>query len=339
MNVVNLFSLKRNAEKNCFILLVLCLVILLNRIFFSFSFLYPERSFKYTRHFNEPYPYNAQQFLEISKNAHEGIGPLIIGTEGNRKIYVMGDYDPGFPILISILGAVGIEFHDIYSFRKINSILLWLGLLCFSLIFIRKKPLVFLTTQILILIYFFTIGAKYSSYYVDYHSMVPSLAILTFSLLEIFFNNKTKWQYGKLFILSIIGGIFGMFRNYFTYVFIFLISFISVNLLKEKKVRLHFALPLLAILILFNFNNLVQRGFYSYARFKNPHLSLSSDIHPPYSHGIWHNAYIGLGFFENKWGIQWDDKVGYEHTKRQNPVVEIYTPKYFSVLRKCTFSI
>ena len=295
MSVMSSFFLKGNRVKNCFILLVLCGVILLNKIFFSFSFLYPGRTFDEVQ---RP-PYATPYYLELSKNAYEGIGPLIIGTEGNRKIYTMGDYDPAFPILISILGFFGIEFHGLSDFKVINSTLLWLGLLCFSLIFIRKKPLIFLTTQILILIYFFTIGGRHSSFYIDYHSTVPALTILTFLLVEIFFNNKTKWQYLKLFTLSILGAVFGMFRNYFTYIFVFLIGLFSKEILRLKTKKTYSCLLFLyfAILILLNFSNVVQKGFYSYTRFKNPDLSLSSDLQPPYNHRIWHNAYIGLGYF------------------------------------------
>ena len=127
-----------------------------------------------------------------------------------------------------------------------------------------------------------------------------------------------------------------MFRNYFTHIFVFLIGLISVDILKSKKknIWLRFVFPLLAILIILNFSNLIQKEFYSYARFKNPHLSLSSDIQPPYSHEIWHNTYIGLGSLENKWEIEYLDEVGFEHAKRVDPKVKQYTPEYFLIMKK-----
>ena len=65
MSVMSSFFLKGNRVKNCFILLVLCGVILLNKIFFSFSFLYPGRTFDEVQ---RP-PYATPYYLELSKNA------------------------------------------------------------------------------------------------------------------------------------------------------------------------------------------------------------------------------------------------------------------------------
>ena len=60
-----------------------------------------------------------------------------------------------------------------------------------------------------------------------------------------------------------------MFRNYFTYIFVFLLGLVSIYLLKFKKKNfwLRMICPLLGLLILLNFSNLVQKGFYSYAHF------------------------------------------------------------------------
>ena len=280
---------------------------------------------------------SVKSYLEISKNARE-IGPLISGTEENYEIYSIKHNDPVFPILISALSSLGIQFYTLSEIQLINLILFYFSLLCFSLIFFKKSMWIFGIVQFLIIIYYFQMGLKHTVQFADQHSTVPALTILTFSLVEIFFKNKKKWQYGKLFIFSFLGGVLGMFRNYFTHIFILLIGLISLDILKSKEKNwLRFALALLAILIILNFSNLIQRGFYSYARFKNPDLSFDSDLQPPYSHGIWHNAYIGLGFLKNKWDIQSDDKVGFEHGKHHTPTATYPNPKYYTVMKKLYF--
>ena len=314
-----------------------------------------------------------KSYLDVAKNASE-MGPLIIGSEGDYKIYSIGHNDPAFPILISVLSFFGMEFHELSDIQFINHILFYFSLLCFSLMFVRKSPWVFGAVQILIVFYFNEVGLKHSSLFSDQHSTVPALAILTFLLVDLFFEKKTNWKYGKLFVLSLLGGIFGMFRNYFTYVFVFLLGLASIDMLKflpkticfkinfllkgklfkinflkkkfhgnlnrtyykKKNFWLPIVFPLLCLWIIFNFSSLVQRGFYSYAWFKNPDLSFSG-YQPPYSHGIWHSAYLGLGYLENKWGIEWNDKVGFDHARRYDPTALYPNPKHYTVMRKLYF--
>jgi hypothetical protein len=50
-------------------------------------------------------------------------------------------------------------------------------------------------------------------------------------------------------------------------------------------------------------------------------------------HVIWHNMYIGLGYLPNKYGLRWDDTVGFEHAKRANPNVVFLSKDYDRSLR------
>ena len=112
---------------------------------------------------------------------------------------------PLSPILIGALSFFGIEFSSLSDLQFINHVLLWLGLLCFLLVFVKKSPLIFGVIQLLIIFYLYRVGIEYSSKLADQHSTVPALAIFTFLLAEVFFKDKTKWPYGKLFTLSVLG--------------------------------------------------------------------------------------------------------------------------------------
>lgn len=57
------------------------------------------------------------------------------------------------------------------------------------------------------------------------------------------------------------------------------------------------------------------------------------------SHGIWHNAYIGLGYVANRWGIAWDDMIGWQVVQQQCPGVGYVTPQYFECLRHEFFQV
>jgi hypothetical protein len=57
------------------------------------------------------------------------------------------------------------------------------------------------------------------------------------------------------------------------------------------------------------------------------------------SHGIWHSAYIGLGYVSNQWGIYWDDSVGAETVEKNCPGVRYVSPSYYSCLRTEFFRV
>ncbi len=59
---------------------------------------------------------------------------------------------------------------------------------------------------------------------------------------------------------------------------------------------------------------------------------------PPHKHGIWHNAYLGLGVFKNEYGIDYKDLLGVEHVKHIDPNIQIYSPKYFSIIKGLYFN-
>ncbi|MFU2207802.1 hypothetical protein [Solidesulfovibrio sp. C21] len=56
-------------------------------------------------------------------------------------------------------------------------------------------------------------------------------------------------------------------------------------------------------------------------------------------HGVWHNLYIGLGYYPNKYGIKWDDSVGAAHAVREDPTATFGSKKYMPTLRRLYFRI
>ncbi len=279
---------------------------------------------------------DTDEYLEISKNFSR-MGPMISGKEGQYEIHSIGWNDSAFPILISSLAFFGIEFHSFSELVFINYVLFWFSLLCFSLLFLRKSPWVFGIIQLLTIHYIYQTGFENSMLFVDQHSTIPALAILTFLLVEVLFKNKNRPTW-KLFTLAFCGGLFGMFRNYFTYVFIFLIGLFSKKMLKLLKTKNNklglFICPLLAIVIVINFSGMVQRGFYYYAHLRNPDLYIHQ---PPHKHGIWFNAYLGLGALKNKWKIGYWDDILHEHAQWYEPTIELWSQRQYVVMRKLYF--
>jgi hypothetical protein len=61
--------------------------------------------------------------------------------------------------------------------------------------------------------------------------------------------------------------------------------------------------------------------------------------HFPGSHPTWHNAYIGLGYLPNKYGITWNDQVSVDAVKRVDPHAGYLTSRYEHILRHLYFKL
>lgn len=59
----------------------------------------------------------------------------------------------------------------------------------------------------------------------------------------------------------------------------------------------------------------------------------------PTRHPFWHNAYIGLGYLPNRYGIEWSDTVAADLVKRKNPDAAYLSPEYERTLRDEYFRI
>jgi hypothetical protein len=59
----------------------------------------------------------------------------------------------------------------------------------------------------------------------------------------------------------------------------------------------------------------------------------------PTQHPFWHNAYIGLGYLPNKYGIEWNDSVSADAVQRDRPGTGFLTKEYEATLRHRYFQI
>src|SRR5439155_7593764 len=53
----------------------------------------------------------------------------------------------------------------------------------------------------------------------------------------------------------------------------------------------------------------------------------------PTEHPFWHNAYIGLGYLPNRYGIEWNDQVSTDAVERDRPGAGYLTKEYEAALR------
>jgi hypothetical protein len=59
----------------------------------------------------------------------------------------------------------------------------------------------------------------------------------------------------------------------------------------------------------------------------------------PARHPFWHNAYIGLGYLENRYGIRWEDSISTRYVATVDPRASYLGPRYEQILRDRYFDI
>jgi hypothetical protein len=59
----------------------------------------------------------------------------------------------------------------------------------------------------------------------------------------------------------------------------------------------------------------------------------------PTRHPFWHNAYIGLGYLPNRYGIEWNDSISTVFVERKDPDAGYLTERYEQILRDEWFRI
>jgi hypothetical protein len=98
--------------------------------------------------------------------------------------------------------------------------------------------------------------------------------------------------------------------------------------------------PALAAALVLAYLSIATIGFAAIRAHRNgaihdAHFGSSS----PTQHPFWHNAYIGLGYLPNKYGIQWFDDVAVDAVERAQPGTGFLTTKYEATLRHLWFQI
>lgn len=92
--------------------------------------------------------------------------------------------------------------------------------------------------------------------------------------------------------------------------------------------------PVIAAALVLAYLSIATFGFAAVRAYRN-HVIHSSSFGGawPTQHPFWHNAYIGLGYLPNKYGIAWNDAVSADAVQRARPGTGFLTTEYESTLR------
>jgi len=166
----------------------------------------------------------------------------------------------------------------------------------------------------------------------------PSITVSIVPLFLYFTKNKSLSTAFVLFaFLAGVGlGTAHFLRSHAgTAVFIFMISVVVLYLQshwRQKAVLVLFMVVGLLVPMRY-FGGLIDRRDAYLEKYQAGYKKV-----PP-QHPFWHPVYVGFGFLNNKYGIEYDDKVGYEKVRSIAPDVARCSQEYEAILKKEVFRL
>lgn len=249
--------------------------------------------------------------------------------------------DVGHALFLGFLGkGLDIDFTPL-KIVYFNAYVNLFAILLAIAFFLRLRLDFIAGTILLIAIYYFIfVKGFYSPHYVGL-GMVALISITPLALLAYFNQWCSKKEALTFAILGIILlGCATLMRSVLGYFGVATGLFILFYFIAKewKQFRYVLAYLILGVAIIFawlspKWVTIVRDKTFSINQKENP-FDKSVWEGP---HGISHNLFIGLGVVPNKWGIEYEDLVGYEFAKKVDPSVIYVSNQHFKILRDLYF--
>ncbi|MEK7580865.1 MAG: hypothetical protein AAB512_01155 [Patescibacteria group bacterium] len=284
----------------------------------------------------------------------------ILMLQNNRLEDLSTGEDQGYPFILSVIGkTLGMQEMTFGAFIKFNYLLLiTLG--------VATSVLLFLCFNSLLISLFFYYSYLRIGFYnggIDHHWMLGAYIPFYVAFLMFFLKKRGTFKPVWFTFYFLVAGIANIVREgYGVIAILLLVSVVIVITIqdgikkykqsfsarkqsfssnKQKPIfRLYFSnlqknILIISLLILVYLAPMfLLNGVRSWRNFKY-FDGQSSDMIT--HHGIWHNAFMGLGYIPNSYGIQWDDNNPIKFVHQVNPNVGYMTNEYYSILRGLYF--
>lgn len=254
------------------------------------------------------------------------------GTVPSRDYYPVGvTDDQGLYLYLPVLGRITGE-HDSHVLLK------WFFIGCFVVLF-AVYPLIFyelmgsviaaVAAPIIVLHWFAFLRN------IDLYWIVGWCVLLGLPIVFLAFRRAwDRWSIVLLVVAVLIGSFSTSIRIHSGLPI--LLSALAVVFLKVRPWRRRIVLFGLLVVVSFSINV----GVLDAARLaRDETVGIDFSKSYPNQHPFWHNAYIGLGYLPNKYGIKWDDSVAVQAVARVDPHAGYLTPRYEHILRHLWFNL
>lgn len=281
--------------------------------------------------------YTGRFYWVDSVNFYLKSGKILMYPPNKRLEDVALGEDQGYPLILSYVSKIaGLKKISFATFIKFNYIIyILLGIISSVLIFfIFRSIFLTLTYYYLYLNSFFYNGG------VDHQIMIAVYIPFYLSFLTLFIVRGRKFNKYFFAFYFLVAGIANIIREGDG--IIALLLFISLLFILGLKNNLKLItrntkqkiLLFLLFIIIFMIPQLILNSIRS-ARNRDYFQGIPSEKIS--HHGLWHNAFMGLGYVQNKYGIYWDDTNNFRLVKQINPNAEYVTYEYYDILKNLYF--
>ena len=180
---------------------------------------------------------------------------------------------------------------------------------------------------------------KFFDYFTaDVYAYVAILNQIIFFYFIVLFKVRLKWIWAlaSICIIGLLVGYADTLRSYSTFHFLLVAPLLVIFSQHYRALQKTLLLGLFFLSIIFtsiHFKFLNGKAVEKASEL-NPGVHFSRSGHP-----LWHNAYLGLGYIENPWGIHWKDEFAVNFVKQKDPRVKKYSSEYEHILKQEFFRI
>jgi hypothetical protein len=268
-------------------------------------------------------------------------GPPLLGaktTYGAPGVNPARDYypvgvtdDQGLYLYLPVLGSLTGE-------QDPHILLKWFFIGCFALLF-AVYPLIFfeltgsvlagIAAPILALVWFPFLRNS------DLYWIVGWCVLLCLPLVFVVLKRTwSRWSIALLLLTMVLASFATSIRIHTGLPI--LLAALAVVFLKERSWPRRAAISIALVVASFSFSV----GVLDAARIaRDETVGVDFRKSYPSQHPFWHNAYIGLGYVPNKYGISWNDQVAIDAVAKKNPHAGYLTPAYENTLRGIYFNL
>jgi hypothetical protein len=270
--------------------------------------------------------------LRASLSMLEHGGPLLLGRRGaGGALYAVGaGDDPGVYVYVPLLSHLLGVADPLRTLRASYAVLFGLTAAIYPVIFFKlvRSPLAGLLAPVMLLACARSLG--FNDIY-----WIPAWGYLT--LLPLILLLDREWpRYGMVALVAVVLG--ASWLNSIRSESGLPLLLACIIVLLRHRHRWWLVPPALALMAVayISIGTFVIGAIREHRDERIGTTALSRD--QVTSHVFWHNAYIGLGYLPNSYGIRYDDNIAKARVQREAPGTPYQSTQYETVIREAFFS-
>lgn len=242
--------------------------------------------------------------------------------------------DQGYPLILSMIGS---SFHQKQMTLKTFVLFNYAFFLFFGLISSLLLYFTFRSILISSLFYFIYLTSGIYTGGLDHHWTLGALIPFYISCLIFIMIKHSRISFLSLVPYFLIAGTANIIRegNGVVGILLFISSLMIYVFFHHKRHSVIKVRKLFLYALLFIFLYSLPEMLLAAMRSQRDQMYFNNQKSVMITHhGLWHNAFMGLGYIPNPYGIKWADSNNLSFVRTVNPKANYMTNEYYDILQK-----